>query len=85
MKLSPKYRTKKLGMIYTIFGSFCSFLIEEGMIFCPKSGIGESRRVKFCFIVYQQETTRQKYVSYAVVQESRNVPRVILMLASMVP
>ena len=27
MKFSPKCRTKKLGMIYTILGRFCSFLI----------------------------------------------------------
>ena len=30
MKFSPKCRTKKLGMVYTIFGSFCSFLNWEG-------------------------------------------------------
>ena len=29
MKFSPKYRTKKLGMIYTILGSFCSFILFE--------------------------------------------------------
>ena len=30
MKLSPKCRTKKLGMMYTIYGSFCSFLNWDG-------------------------------------------------------
>ena len=30
MKFSPKFRTKKLGMIYTILGSFCSFFIGKG-------------------------------------------------------
>ena len=38
MKLSPKCRTKKLGMVYIILGSFCSFLNREG----PKSGLGKS-------------------------------------------
>ena len=33
-KFSPKCITKKLGMIYTILGSFCSFLNwEEGRYF----------------------------------------------------
>ena len=30
MKFLPRYRTKKLGIIYTIFGSFYSFLNWEG-------------------------------------------------------
>ena len=42
MKFSPKSRTKKLGIIYTILGSFCSFLNWEGLIFGPKSGLGKS-------------------------------------------
>ena len=33
MKFSPKCRTKKLGMIYTILGSFAMFLIGEGLIY----------------------------------------------------
>ena len=37
MKFSPKCRTKQLGMIYTILGSFCSFFnCGKGLIFCPK-------------------------------------------------
>ena len=45
MKFSPKCRTKKLGMLYTILGSFCSFLNWEGgkgPIFGPKSDLGKS-------------------------------------------
>ena len=30
MKFSPKSRTKKLGMKYTILGSICSFLNWKG-------------------------------------------------------
>ena len=33
MKSSPKCRTKKLGMIYTILRSFCFFSIEKGLIY----------------------------------------------------
>ena len=40
IKLLPKCRTKKMGMIYTIFWSFCSFFNWEGLIFIPKSGLG---------------------------------------------
>ena len=36
MKFSPKCRTKKLGMIYTIFGNCCSFLNREGAIIRPQ-------------------------------------------------
>ena len=36
MKFSPKYRTKKLGIIYTILGSFCSFLNWEGAVIWPQ-------------------------------------------------
>ena len=42
MKFSPKCRTKKLGMIYNILGSFCSFCNWEGLLFCPKPGLGKS-------------------------------------------
>ena len=44
MKFSSKCRTKKLklGIIYTILGSFCSFIIGTGPIFGPKSGLGKS-------------------------------------------
>ena len=42
MKFPLKCRTKKLGMIYTILGSFCSFLNWEGADYCPKSGLGKS-------------------------------------------
>ena len=42
MKFSPKCRTKKLGMIYTIVGSFCYFLNWKGAIYGPKSGLGKS-------------------------------------------
>ena len=42
MKLSPKVRTKKLGIIYTIFGSFCSFLFLVGADIQPQSGLGKS-------------------------------------------
>ena len=33
MKFSPKYKAKKLGMIYTILGSFAHFLIGKRLIF----------------------------------------------------
>ena len=36
MKCSPKCRTKKLGMIYTNLGSFCSFLNWEGPDILPQ-------------------------------------------------
>ena len=36
MKFPPKYRTKKLRMIYTIFWSFCSFLNWEGAHIRPQ-------------------------------------------------
>ena len=36
MKFSPKCRTKKLGMIHTIWGSFCSFFNREGAVIQPK-------------------------------------------------
>ena len=36
MKCSPKCRTKKLGMIYTILGSFCSFLNWKWTIVQPQ-------------------------------------------------
>ena len=36
MKFSPKCRTKKLGMIYTILGSFCSFINWEGADIRPQ-------------------------------------------------
>ena len=36
MKFSPKCRTKKFGMIYTILGSFCSFFIWEGADIQPQ-------------------------------------------------
>ena len=43
MKFSLKSRTKKLGMIYTILGSFCSFFsVMKGLLFGPKSGLVES-------------------------------------------
>ena len=44
MRFSPECRTKKLGMIimiYTILGSFCSFLNGKGPILGPKSGLGK--------------------------------------------
>ena len=36
MKFSPKCRTKILGMMYTILGSFCSFLNWEGADIRPQ-------------------------------------------------
>ena len=36
MKFAPKCRNKKLGMIYTILGSFCSFLNWIGAIIRPQ-------------------------------------------------
>ena len=35
MKLSPKFRTKKMGMINTILGSFCYFFNWEGANIWP--------------------------------------------------
>ena len=47
MKFSPKCRIKKLGMIYTILGSFCSFLNLEGAAqgFSLASAIGHSPKI----------------------------------------
>ena len=42
MKILPKCRTKKLGMVYTILGSFCSFLNWERADIRSKSGLGIS-------------------------------------------
>ena len=36
MKVSPNCRTQKLGMIHTIFGSFCSFFNWEGANIWPQ-------------------------------------------------
>ena len=36
MKFSPKCRTKKLGMINTVLGSFCSFFNWEGTVIRPQ-------------------------------------------------
>ena len=36
MKFSPKCRTKKLGIIYTILGSFCSFFNCKGADIRPQ-------------------------------------------------
>ena len=36
LKFSPKCRTKKLSMIHTILGSFCSFLNCEGADILPQ-------------------------------------------------
>ena len=36
MKFSPKCRAKQLGMIYTILGSFCSYLNWEGADIRPQ-------------------------------------------------
>ena len=41
MECSPKCRTKKLGMIYTILEVFVHFLIGKGPMFGPKSGLGK--------------------------------------------
>ena len=39
MKFSPKYKTKKLGMIYTpLWEVFCSFLNWEGADIRPQIG-----------------------------------------------
>ena len=35
MKFSPKFGTKRLGMIFTILGRFCSFLNSEGTVIRP--------------------------------------------------
>ena len=51
MKFSPKCRTKKLGMIYTIPGCFCSFLIGKGLLFGPKSGLGKFVK-EFAFLLF---------------------------------
>ena len=37
MKFSPNCRAKELGMLFTIFGSFCSFLDWEGPRKIPDS------------------------------------------------
>ena len=57
MKISPKCRTKKLGMIYSISRSFCSFLIREGPIFGPKPGLGKSLRI-FLYNLIEQNWAR---------------------------
>ena len=53
MKFSPKCRTKKLGMIYTIPGCFCSFFNWEGAVIQPKIRPRKIReRVCFSFIYH---------------------------------
>ena len=39
MKFSPKCRTKKMGMIYTIMEVVAHFLIGKGSILGPKSDL----------------------------------------------
>ena len=36
MKFSPKFRTRKLGIINTIWGNFCSFFKWEGADIRPQ-------------------------------------------------
>ena len=38
MKFSPNCRSKELGVLFTILGSFCSFLDWEGADILPKNG-----------------------------------------------
>ena len=65
MKFSPKCRTKKLGMIYTILGSFCSFLIGEEPIFGPTSDLGKSLLLAIlnvlahtCILIYGPDVSK---------------------------
>ena len=54
MKISPKCRTKKLGMRNTILGSFRSCLNWEGADIQPKSGLGISLIIIFlCQSIFQ--------------------------------
>ena len=68
MKFSPKYIAKKLGMIYTILGSFDHFLIGKGPIFGPKSGLGKSPCKR-----YQRDTSAQ-FLYNAMFEVHRNGP-----------
>ena len=42
MKFSPKCRTKKVGMIYTILGSFPSFFNWEWAVIRPQIRLGKA-------------------------------------------
>ena len=52
MKFSPKCRTKKLGMIYTILGSFCSFLNWEGADIWPRIRPRKIPGLIFCMMIH---------------------------------
>ena len=41
-EIFTKFRTKKLGMIYTFSGSLVHFLIVKGPLLGPKSSLGKS-------------------------------------------
>ena len=60
MKFSPKCRNKKLGMIYTIFGSFCSPFNWEGAVIWLQSSLGKSlQNICICgqiIILYFRDT-----------------------------
>ena len=51
MKFSPKYRSKILGMIYIILGSFCSFLDWKGADIGPKNQAQENPCVMWWIIM----------------------------------
>ena len=58
MEFSPKCNTKKLEMIYTIFGSFCSFLNWEGAAFHPQIRL---RKIPALFLNTYMATTLCRY------------------------
>ena len=48
---SPDCRAKKLGMLFTILGSFAHFWIGKGPIFCPRIGLGKSLQLIFHYLI----------------------------------
>ena len=65
MKFSPKCRTKKLGMIYTILGSFCSFFNWEGADIRPQiipGKIPSQDKTVFLNTIYDLKSTLCAYL-----------------------
>ena len=54
MKFSPKCRTKKWGVIYTILGSFCSFLNWEGTDILPQIRLRKPPEISFVNFIQER-------------------------------
>ena len=73
-QISPKCRTKKLGMIYTILGSFCLFLNWEGAYIRPQIRLRKIPEREhwdsFCYSVRNDSFTFMSLIYFAVTMTS---------------